>query len=497
MSQTMESTAKLATSVLRDEYRCLIGGELVASKSGKTFEKFNPATGEKLADVPDCDAEDVDRAVQAAHKAFLDWRKRTPAERAVFCRRFAERLRARAEVYATIDSLDGGNPLQMMRKDIAVAASQFDFYAGLATEIKGETIQAASGMFNFTRREPYGVVARIPAFNHPIMFGARIAAALVAGNTVVLKPTKQTPLSALEMAHDAKDIFPPGVVSVITGFGGGGGIGMLLVQHPLVRRIVLTGSVEVGQAIMRAAADGMKAVTLELGGKNPMIVFPDVDVEKAVDAAVLGMNYHWCAGQSCGSTSRLFLHDDIYDKFLDRYVEKVKAIRMGLPTDEKTEMGCLVSKKQFDFVTSYIELGKKEGARVITGGGRPAQPEFQRGYYVAPTVFDQVDYRMRLAQEEIFGPVQSVLRWKDESEVIKMANSVGYGLTAAIWTHNFNTAYRLASEIEAGYIWINDSSRHYPGVPYGGYKLSGIGRDECLANLLSYTQIKSVNVNLA
>ena len=496
MSQAIESAIKTA-SVLRHDYRCLIGGELVPAASGKTFAKFSPSTGEKLADVPDCDAGDVDRAVQAAHRALAQWRKLTPTERGAYCRRFAQRLREKSETYAMLDALDGGNPVQAMRKDVAQVANQFDYYAGLATELKGETIPATSGTFNFTIREPYGVVARIPAFNHPIMFSGRIGAALVAGNTAVVKPTKQAPLSSLEMAVDAKEIFPPGVVNVIVGMGGGEGIGMHLVKHPLVRRIVLTGSVEVGQEIMRAAADGMKVVTLELGGKNPMVVFPDIDLDKAVDSAFIGMNYTWCAGQSCGSTSRLFLHSDIHDKFVERLVERIKAVRIGLPADEKTEMGCLVSKKQFERVMSYIELGKKEGARLVCGGAKPTNPELQNGYFVMPTVFEDVNCKMRLAQEEIFGPVQSVLKWKDPNDLVEMANSVTFGLTASIWAKDFPTAYRLASEIQAGYIWINDSSRHFPGVPYGGYKHSGIGRDECLANLLSYTQIKSINVNLA
>ncbi len=496
MSQVIESAIKTG-SILRSDYRCLIGGELVPAASGKTFEKFSPSTGEKLADVPDCDSGDVDRAVQAAQRALAAWKRLTPTERGAYCRRFAQRLREKSETYALLDALDGGNPVQAMRKDVAQVANQFDYYAGLATELKGETIPATSGTFNFTIREPYGVVARIPAFNHPIMFSARIGAALVAGNTVVVKPTKQAPLSSLEMAVDAKEIFPPGVVNVIVGMGGGEGIGMHLVKHPLVRRIVLTGSVEVGQDILRAAADGMKVVTLELGGKNPMVVFPDIDLDKAVDSAFLGMNYTWCAGQSCGSTSRLFLHSDIHDKFVGRLIERIKAVRIGLPTDEKTEMGCLVSKKQFDRVMSYVELGKKEGARLVYGGAKPPNPELQNGYFVMPTVFEDVNYKMRLAQEEIFGPVQSVLKWKDPNDLIEMANGVTFGLTASVWAKDFPTAYRLAQEIQAGYIWINDSSRHFPGVPYGGYKHSGIGRDECLANLLSYTQIKSINVNLA
>jgi acyl-CoA reductase-like NAD-dependent aldehyde dehydrogenase len=263
-----------------------------------------------------------------------------------------------------------------------------------------------------------------------------------------------------------------------------------------VRRIAFTGSVEVGRQILRDAADGLKTVSLELGGKNPMMIFPDVDLEKAVASAFQGMNYSW-QGQSCGSTSRLFLHDSIHDEFLERLTKRAQAIRMGMPTDDAAEMGCLVSQRQFEKVMSYIELGKKEGARLVTGGGRPPNPELQRGYFVEPTIFAQVDYRMRLAQEEIFGPVQSVIRWRQTEELAAMANSVPYGLTASIWARDFPTAYRLAQEIEAGFIWINDSSRHFQGVPFGGYKQSGLGREECLSELLSYTQIKSVNVNLA
>jgi acyl-CoA reductase-like NAD-dependent aldehyde dehydrogenase len=480
--------------MLRESYLCLIGGEWAAAESGKTFPTTNPATGEVLAEVPACDVHDVDHAVQAAEKAHFAWRRLTPPERAFYCRRFADRLRARADTYALLDALDGGNPLQMMRKDVSLAAALIDYYVGLAPEIKGETIPATAQTFHFTLREPFGVVARIIPFNHPILFAARIAAPLIAGNTLVLKPAEQTPLSALEMAHDVKELFPPGVVNIIT--GDGPGAGAPLVKHPLVRRVHFTGSVEVGREIARAAADGLKTVSLELGGKNPMIVFPDVDLDKAVASAFNGMNYTWSQGQSCGSTSRLFLHSDIHNEFLSRLVEKVKAVRIGLPADEKTEMGCLISQKQFDKVMSYIELGRKEGARLVAGGGRPPQPELQRGFFVQPTIFDQVDYRMRLAQEEIFGPVQSVLTWKDRGQLVEMANSVMYGLTASIWTRDFSAAYRMASEIEAGYIWINDSSRHFPGVPFGGVKQSGIGREESLSDLLSYTQLKSVNVNV-
>ena len=495
MSQSAEPAAEAPKNILRERYLCLIGGELVPASTGRTFAIINPATGEKLADVPACDEHDVHRAVLAAQQAFLSWRKLTPVERAAYCRRFAERLRARVEVYAMLDALDLGSSLKAMRKDVASAAALIDYYAGLAPEIKGETIPATAQTLNFTIREPYGVVGRITPFNHPIMFAARIAAPLIAGNTLVLKPAEQAPISALEMAHDVKEVFPPGVVNIICGDGPSAGVP--LVTHPLVRRIHFTGSVEVGREIMRAAADGLKTISLELGGKNPMIVFPDADIDKAVAGAFNGMNYCWSQGQSCGSTSRLFLHEKIHDEFLARLVEKMKSVRIGLPTEESTDMGCLVSQKQFDKVMYYIELGKKEGAKLVAGGGRPPQPELQRGFFVLPTVFDQVTQSMRIAQEEIFGPVQAVLTWRDEAEVVAMANSLQFGLTASIWTRDFAKAYRMAQEIEAGFVWINDSSRHFAGVPFGGVKHSGFGREESLADLLSYTQLKSINVNFA
>jgi len=491
----MKPAETSTASILRERYLCLIGGELAPSVSGETFVSINPATGEKLADVPACNADDVHRAAEAAHRAFTSWKGLTSVKRAAYCRRFAERLRARAATYAMLDALDLGSPLQAMRKDVASAAALIDWYAGIAPEIKGETIPATAQTLNFTVREPYGVVGRITPFNHPIMFASRIAAPLIAGNTLVLKPAEQAPLSALEMALDVKELFPPGVVNIITGDGPGAGVP--LVKHPLVRRIHFTGSVEVGREIMRAAADGLKSITLELGGKNPMIVFPDADLDKAVAGAFNGMNYCWSQGQSCGSTSRLFLHADIHDEFLARLVEKTKSARIGIPTDETTDMGCLVSQKHFDKVMSCIELGKKEGARLVAGGGRPPQPELQRGFFVLPTIFDQVKQSMRLAQEEIFGPVQAVLTWRDEREVVEIANSLQFGLTASIWTRDFTKAYRMAREIEAGFVWINDSSRHFAGVPFGGVKQSGFGREETVGDLLSYTQLKSINVNLA
>ena len=495
MGEPTTEFAKAGSGVIRDDYRCLIGGKLVGAAGGATVATHNPATGEKLAEVPSCGPADVNRAVEAAHAAYQSWRRLTPVERAGYIRKFAVRLRDKAETYAWIDSLDLGSPLQAMRKDVSATAAMNDFYAGLAPEIKGETIPSTSGTLSFTVREPYGVVVRIIPFNHPIMFAGRIAAPLIAGNTLVMKPPEQTPLSALEMARDVQEIFPAGVVNIIN--GDGINVGSPLVKHPLVRRVHFTGSVEVGREVAKAAAEGLKPVSLELGGKNPMIVFPDADMDKAVAGAFNGMNYCWSQGQSCGSTTRLFLHESIHDYFVAKLLERVRGAKIGIPTSESTDMGCLVSEKHFNRVMSYIEAGKREGAKLVAGGGRPTDSDLQNGYFILPTIFDNVTPSMRIAREEIFGPVQAVLTWGDEGELAGLANALDFGLTASIWTRDFPKAYRLAREIEAGFIWINDSSRHFAGVPFGGFKHSGMGREETLADLLSYTQLKSINVNLS
>jgi len=478
---------------IEERPRLFIGGEFVEGSGGR-FETINPATGEKLAEVPLGTGEDVDAAVQAAKRAFREWWERSPVERGRCLRQLAGRLRERAREYAWLDAVDGGNPFKSMLFDVELAAQTLEYFAGLATEVKGETIPTVAGVLNLTQREPYGVVGRIIPFNHPILFAAsRIAAPLAAGNTVVLKPAEQTPLSALELAKDIAEIFPPGVVNIVT--GDGPTTGAALVAHPEVRRIAFTGSVETGRMIMRAAAEQLKVLSLELGGKNPIIIFPDADVEAATEAVVIGMNFMWCQGQSCGSTSRLFVHESVYDQVVEQVAERARRIVIGLPTEEAAEMGCLVSEEQFQKVMSYIELGKREGFRLVLGGGKPQGKAFERGYFVAPTIFADVDPRSRLAQEEIFGPVLSAIKWSRYEEMVEAVNSVPYGLTASIWTRNFAQAYQTAREVQAGYVWINESSRHYLGVPFGGYKHSGLGREESLDELLGYTQIKSININ--
>lgn len=482
--------------LLRGKDRMLVGGEWASPRSGQRFATQDPATEEKICEVPLAGEADVESAVQAAAGAFAGWRKTDPFERAQKVSALADALRRHAEDFALLDAIDSGNPVTAMKGDVMMAAAIMDYFAGLAGELKGQILPGKPGMLHTIFQQPYGVVVRIIPFNHPIFFAAcKIAAPLIAGNTVILKPAEQTPLSALEMGKYLQEIFPPGVVNIIT--GDGPVTGAALVRHPRTSRIALTGGIDTGRAVLRLTAEGgIKHVTLELGGKNPMIVFPDAEMEKAVESAVVGMNFHWCQGQSCGSTSRLFLHKKLHDEFLDRLIQRTGRIKIGSPLDPQTEMGCLASREQYDKTFSYIDLGKQEGAALVAGGSRPQGEGFARGYFVQPTIFDRVEMSMRIAREEIFGPVLSVLAWEDADDVVRKANSVDYGLTASIWTRDLGLAYRTAEQLEAGYIWINGSSRHFLGVPFGGFKQSGIGREESLDELLSYVQSKAVNTSL-
>lgn len=480
--------------LLNRRWRMLIGGELTEARGGETFGTTSPATGEFLAKVPFAQREDVNLAVAAAEKAFPAWRDTPVIERVKAVRKFIAVLKENAYDFALLDAIDEGSPVTSMLGDVHMACDLLEYCCNAAMEVKGQTLPASTQNWHLTRREPYGVVGRITPFNHPLMFAAsKIGAPLVTGNTVVLKVPEQAPLSSLLMGELMKDIFPPGVINVLT--GDGRTTGDAIVRHPRVKRIALTGSVETGQLIQRSAAEVMvKHVSLELGGKNPMVVFPDADLDKAVEGAARGMNFHWSQGQSCGSTSRLFLHEDIHDEFIEKLKKRVERIRIGHPLDPDTEMGCVVSKEQYEKVHRYIQLGKKQGGICITGGDRPAGEQFEKGYYIRPTIFTGITNDMRIAQEEIFGPVLSVLKWKDEETVIREANDVSYGLTAAVWTRDINKAFRMAGRLEAGFLWINGSSSHFTGVPFSGVKNSGIDSEEGIEELYSYTQLKTVNV---
>lgn len=477
--------------------RMLIGGELVESVTGEWTTSINPATEEPIGRVPAGSSEDVDRAVQAAEKAWPAWAALTPMERAAAMNRFADAIAARAEEILRIEVSDTGNTIRPMRMiDVPSAVESLRYYAGLAPDLRGDTIPATSDNLHLTMHEPYGVVARIAPFNHPIMFAvARTAAALAAGNAVIVKPPETSPLSAMVLAEIARDTLPPGVFNIVT--GDGAVVGNAIVRHLGIKRIAFIGSPETGRAIQRSAAEvAVKHITLELGGKNPMIVFPDCDPEKIADAAVFGMNFSW-QGQSCGSLSRLLLHEDIYDRVLKAVVERVAALRIGDPLSDETDVGPVNSELHMQRILAHCANADADGARRMLGGGRPEGEQFRKGYWVAPTVYADVTPELRLWQQEVFGPVMAIGRWRDFEEAVAMANSTEYGLTAAVWTHDINAALKMARRIRSGHIWINGSSMHFLGVPFGGMKSSGVGREEGRDELLSYTESKTINIMLS
>lgn len=471
-----------------------IGGRQVPAREGETIDAVDPASGEVIGRFPRCRAADVEDAVAAAGAALPEWRAASPLQRAALVNRIADTVEEHAEELALLDVIDNGSPIREMRNDSRIAAAQLRYFAGLALQVRGETIPGEHDRLDYTLRQPYGVVGRIIPFNHPLMFAAsRLGSPLIAGNTVVMKPSEHTSLSALRLAELISEFMPPGVVNMISGYGEEAGDA--LVVHPEVRRIAFIGSAAVGRQIQRRAAEHVvKTVTLELGGKNPMLIFGDADLDLAIDGALRGMNFTW-QGQSCGSTSRLLVHESLREELVEQLAARMDAMRSGRPSDEATETGAIVNRAQFDKVLSYLELGREEGAAVRAGGGAVEVDGLPGGMFVRPTLFDGVDPGSRLANEEIFGPVLAAMPFSAYEEAVEIANRVAYGLTASVFTADLATAHRFARDVEAGYVWVNDASRHFPGTPYGGYKDSGIGREESLDELLSYTQVKNVNVN--
>lgn len=475
--------------------RMLIDGELTVGEGGKNAEwidSHDPATLEPVGRVPAATADDVDRAVNAAARAQVSWAKKSVWERAAVLRGLAAAIRSRGPEILELEARDTGNTLAKLQADVQIAAGYLEYFAGLGSELKGETVPASAQGLHFTLREPYGVVARIVPFNHPFMFAAaHLAAPLMAGNAVVVKTPETSPLTGSLLGELCRDTLPPGLVNVVHGFGAPAGD--VLVRHPRVRRIGFTGSVATGLAIQRAAASAaVKHVTLELGGKNPFIVFPDADLDRVIDMAVVGMNFSW-AGQSCGSTSRLLLHESIYDRVVEGVAARMSALRLGSPLDLASDMGPVNSARQHARVMDFIDSARAEGARLVTGGRRPPGESFSKGYWVEPTLFADVMPTMRIAREEIFGPVVSALRWRTEDEAIALANDSDYGLTAAVWTRELPVALRMLRALQAGTVWINMAGQHFVGTPFGGWKDSGLGGEECLEELLSYSQIKAVH----
>ena len=471
-----------------------IGGQWVDSHAGKTFTTINPATERPLTEVAEGRAEDVDRAVHAARGAFVegDWARMSGSDRGRILWRIGDLLESRLSEIAAIEVLDSGKTItEATRVDLPMAADCFRYFAGWAGKIEGETIPVRAPTLNYTLREPLGVVGQIIPWNFPILLAAwKVAPALAAGNTVVLKPAEQTPLTALRLAAICEEAgLPAGVLNVVPGFGPTAG--SALVDHPGVDKIAFTGSTAVGQEIMRRASTGLKRVTLELGGKSPNIVFADADIDMAVRGALNGIFYN--KGEVCTAGSRLFLEESLHDPFLDRLQAAVGKLRQGDPLDPKTRVGPQVSEPQMKRVLSYIESGSEEGARLVCGGERAPGP----GYFVRPTVFDQVKNSMTIAREEIFGPVLSVIRFRDVEDVVRIANDTQYGLAAALWTRDIKKAHRTARLLQAGTIWVNTYGLYDNAMPFGGYKMSGFGRELGRHGLMEYTQTKSVWVDLS
>lgn len=483
---------EMSAKVVLPEARGLFyGGAWHAALDGSSVDVLSPATGETLCAIADGGPADVDRAVAAARDGFKAWRAVLPLERGRILREAAAILRRNGRELAALDAMDGGNPVTEMGGDVAIAAAQMEFFAGLVTEMKGHSIPMGPEAVNFSVREPRGVVARIIPFNHPFMFCAgKSAAPLAAGNSVIVKPPEQAPLSALRLAELLGPLLPPGAFNVLPG---GRAAGARLAEHPDVAMVALIGSVPTGRSVMRAAAETIKPVLLELGGKNALIAFPDADPELVAGAAVAGMNFTWC-GQSCGSTSRAFLHADIHDAVVDRLREKAARFRPGMPTDPATTMGALASRAQYERTLRYIETAKAEGARLVCGGGPPSDAALRHGFFIEPTIFVGVTPEMTIAREEIFGPVLAVMRWSDEAAMIEQVNRPEYGLTCSIWTNDIHQAHRTAAAVEAGFVWVNEVSKHFLGAPFGGFKQSGLGREECLDELLAFTQEKNIHI---
>jgi betaine-aldehyde dehydrogenase len=487
--------SRAVPAALDRDWRMLIGGQLVPASAGTRMDVVNPATARTITTIPAAGTEDVDNAVEAAAAACQRWRQAPAAERARLVQELADAIEVHGEELAWIDTVDNGSPIKVMRGDFRLAVEQLRYFAGLALALRGESIPTPErGSFDFTVREPYGVVARIVPFNHPFMFAAsKLGAPLVSGNTVVLKPSQHTSLSALRLGELCAEIFPPGVVNVISGRGSV--VGDHLVAHPRVSRIAFTGSVGVGLGIQRkAATQSVKVVTLELGGKNPVIVFADAEREAALAGVMRGMNFTW-QGQSCGSTSRLYVHRSIFEDFVGELARRMEGMSVGDPTDESTDVGAVVSRQQYESVVRYIEGAVADPRARLLAGGPPSSGQYGDGYFIHPTLFGlERGEDLAVACEEIFGPVLVAMPFDSYEEVIDRANALPLGLTASVWTSDLRRAMMAVRDLETGYAWVNWSSTHLPGTPFGGVKDSGVGREESLEELYGYTQSKNVYI---
>ncbi|WP_254533539.1 aldehyde dehydrogenase family protein [Natrinema gelatinilyticum] len=476
------------------QFNAWIDGVSTTSDTGRRFETRTPTVDEPITAVPRCDADDVNAAVDAAEAAFDGvWGSMSEDERSDAILEWTSVLRANSKELALLESLDAGKPIANAKYEVGKALDYIEYYAHVVRGEQGNQIPVADDVHAFTKREPYGVAGLIVPWNYPLILAAwKLGPALAAGNTVVLKPAEQTPLSATRVAQLSEDILPAGALNVVHGFGDE--VGAPLTRHEDVSKISFTGEDMTGETVMKAAAEGITPVTLELGGKSPFVVFPDADLEKAASIAAEGVFYN--TGQSCEAFSRTLIHEDVHDEFMEFFEAEAAARIVGDPLREETTTGPLVSKQQFEKVKEYVKLGRREGATMVRGGCTDSLDYEHAGWYIEPTIFDNVTNDMRIAQEEIFGPVASVLTFSDYDEAITIANDVDFGLAAGVATTNLSIAHRAADDIRAGTVWVNQYGRLVPGTPFGGYKRSGIGRECAKETLKEYQQTKTINIQI-
>ena len=480
---------------LQNRYQLFIGGQWRDASDGEFFTTKCPANGEKLAECAQATKEDVDDAVREAWKAFETWKKVPTSERAAILNKIADIIDANTEHLAMVESLDNGKPIrETMAIDIPLSAKHFRYFAGCIMAEEGSANILDEQFLSLILREPIGVVGQIVPWNFPFLMAAwKLAPVLAAGCCTVFKPSSDTSLSVLEFARLVQDVIPKGVFNVITGSGSKSGQYML--DHKGFRKLAFTGSTEVGRQVALAAADRLIPATLELGGKSANIFFPDCNWEQAIDGLQLGILFN--QGQVCCAGSRVFVHEDIYDKFLEDAVKAFNNVKVGVSWDPETQMGSQINERQLEKILSYVEIGKQEGARLICGGERITDGELAKGCFMRPTLLVDVTNDMRVAQEEIFGPVACILKFRDEDEVIRMANDNAYGLGGAVWTRDLNRAIRVSRGIETGRMWVNTYNQIPEGSPFGGYKESGIGRETHKVILEHYTQMKNIMINLS